>query len=370
MANTADSFVKPLANGLGEMLKYLQVDYKIFYDGLFFLDHQIRAPKIEVGNTKKFLLSAYQNFFPPFKKRFDAVWKELEEFDCMVVIEHMPTSYLRDKLEKIEEFRNRFPEKPVVLYDLVYLSTLGEWISFLKNGNDYHGFIKGNNHFGLERYDWYLVASASTDFPMPKGDQPLSIIGCHLDDGSLFPEQKEFRALLDFERPNHMKERAIQIQALEETKTPYTVLNGKYPQAEIRKIYRQSSIYFLAHLEAFGLPICEIEACGGTIFTPYANWAWAHYQKPDLSEPGEGTLSPNFRIYNNDLEALKKQIEDEKSKFNSGKNLEIFKNNDLRFLHGNIENLNQFLEKLKSKEITSKSHKKYEKLNGLIETGL
>ncbi len=369
MANSADSFVKPLANGLGEMLKISQIEYKIFYDGLFFLDHKVKVPNIDFGNPQKLLLSTYQNLFPPYQNRFNKIWKELEEFDCMVVIEHMPISYLRDKLEKIEEFRTRFPKKPVILYDLVYLSTLGEWISFLKNGNDYHGFIQGKNHFGLERYDWYLVASASTNFSMPKGHQPISVIGCYLDDGTLFPEQKEFRALLDFERPNHMKERAIQILALEETNTPYTVLNGRYPQAEIRKIYRESSIYFLAHLEAFGLPICELEACGATVFTPYKSWAWAHYQKPDLTIPGEGPLSSNFKVYNNDLETLKNLIEREKLEFNSKLNLKNFKANDLRFYHGKIENLNQFINKLISGEINSNSHNSYESLNQLIETG-
>jgi len=370
MANQADSFVKPLANGLGAMLQKLGVEYKIFYDGLFFLDHNPKPKKIRFGGIKELVMSMYQTLFPPYKKQMDQIWKELESYDCMVVIEHMPIGYLKDKLTKIEEFRLRFPSKTVVLYDLVYLSTLGEWISFLKNGNDYHGFIQGKNHFGLERYDWYLVASASTDFPLPDGFQPVSIVGCHLDDGSLFPEQKEFRALIDFERPNHMKERALQILALEETNTPYTVLHGRYPQAEIRKIYRSSSIYFLAHLEAFGLPICEIEACGGMVFTPYQKWAWAHYRKDDLRQKGEAPLASNFKVYNNDLQMLKEQILEEKQKFNAKKNLESFQNEDLRFFHGDLKRLKEFIDKLNSGEINSKSHLQFEKLNSLIETGL
>ena len=370
MANMADSFVKPLAIGLGTMCKQVGIEFTIFYDGLFFLDHNPPPPKIRFKGPKALLLSTYQSVFPPFKKRFDQIWKELESHDCMVVIETMPICYLRDRLTRIEEFRQRFPDKPVVLYDLIYLSTLGEWISFLKNGNDYHGFIQGKNHYGLERFDWYLIGSASTDFPMPEGPQPISLIGCHIDDGSLYPEQKEFHALVDFERPNHMKERAIQILALEDTNTPYTVLHGRYAQTEIRRIYRSSSIYFLAHLEAFGLPIAEVEACGGIVFSPYQNWALGHYQKPDLSKRGSAPLSSNFKVYNNNLETLKSMIEEAKSTFNSKKNLLVFQKEDDRFFHGNLDELKAFTDKFKSGEFTSSSHKSYEKLNNLIETGL
>jgi len=39
--------------------------------------------------------------------------------------------------------------------------------------------------------------------------------------------------------------------------------------AEIRKKCRQSSIYFLAHLNVFGLPIAEVQAYEGLILTLY-----------------------------------------------------------------------------------------------------
>ena len=366
MADNADNFVKPRAEGLQRMLVRAGAEGKVFYEGLRFLDCPEPETNIRGGSPAAFARSLKNRFSNPVKKFLEKTWEELAAFDAMVVVETVPTAFLTYQLQRIEEVRKRFPSMPVILYSSIYLSTLGEWIDFLKNGNDYHGFIKGSGHFGLERYDWYLIGSATTENPMPEGFQPLSVIGCDINDGSLYPEQKEFRALIDFERPNHMQERAIQILALEKTKTPYTVLHGRYPMAEIRKIYRQTSLYFLAHLEAFGLPIVEVQACGGLIFTPYARWAWAHFDKPDLCLPGEGPLSDNFRVYHNDLDKLCAMIEEARKEFDAKKNLAVFLQQDGRFLNGDQEKLSDFLQGLKSGMIHSRLHKEHEKLNGLI----
>ena len=371
MADNADNFVKPRAEGLVRMFSRLGVTSKVFYDGLRFLDLKEKKPKITFTGPKQFARSLLNSINPPDDAFLNRVWKELESFDLMVVVETVPTAFLNYQLNRVEEVRNRFPEMPIVLYSSIYLSTLGEWIRFLKQGNDYHGFIQGSGHYGLERYDWYLIGSATTDFPMPKGFQPLTVIGCDLNDGSLYPEQnQDFIALMDFERPNHMAERAIQILALEKTNTKYKVLNGRYPMAEIRRIYRQSSIYFLAHLEAFGLPIVEVQACGGKVFTPYARWAWAHYDKPDLCIPGSGPLSDNFIVYNNDLDLLCQKIEEEKKSFDPQKNLDLFKEKDGRFFEGDLEKLKQFVLEVQSGKIHSRLHSSHESLNKLIEGGL
>jgi hypothetical protein len=367
MADNADNFVRPVAEGLKRMLDRCGVEAKVFFDGLRFLDCPDPDLKIQAKNPLVFARSIKNRYSHPVRKFLDQTWKELASFDAMVVVETMPTAFLQYQLKRVEEVRIRFPRMPVILYDLLYLSTLGEWIDFLKTGNDYHGFIKGNNHFGLERYDWYLAGSATTENPLPKGFQPLTVIGCDINDGSLYPDEpQEFRALIDFERPNHMHERAIQIMALEKTKTPYTVLHGRYPMAEIRKIYRQSSIYFLAHLEAFGLPIAEVQACGGLIFTPYARWAWAHFHKPDLTVAGEGPLSENFRVYKNDFDSLCRMIEEARDNFNAQKNLDLFLRTDGKFLNGDQEELGKFIEGIRSGKIHSRLHSGHEKLNGLI----
>ena len=368
MADTADNFVKPRAEGLHRMLTKMGVSSTVFYDGLFFLDHKVPETKIRFSGAKELVKSVIHAVNPPLKARFNARWKELEGYDLMVVVETVPTAYLTYHLQRVEEVRARFPEMPIVLYSSIYLSTIGEWVRFLKKGNDYHGFIKGSGHYGLERFDWYLIGSATTELPMPKGFQPLTVIGCDLNDGTLYPEQGgKFQALIDFERPNHMAERAIQILALEKTKTDYTVLHGRYPMSEIRKIYRQSSIYFLAHLEAFGLPIAEVQACGGKVYTPYSKWAWAHYHKPDLTVRGPGTLSENFVVYNNDLDELCAKIEADKKAFDPQQNLERFRREDGKFLDGDMDQLKAFVEQVKNGTIHSRLHKEHEKLNDLIE---
>jgi hypothetical protein len=368
MADTADNFVKPRAEGLNRMLTQMGVSSTVFYDGLFFLDHKVPETKIRFSGAKELVKSVIHAVNPPLKARFNARWKELAGYDLMVVVETVPTAYLTYHLQRVEEVRARFPEMPIVLYSSIYLSTIGEWVRFLKKGNDYHGFIKGSGHYGLERFDWYLIGSATTELPMPKGFQPLTVIGCDLNDGTLYPEQDgKFRALIDFERPNHMAERAIQILALEKTKTDYTVLHGRYPMSEIRKIYRQSSIYFLAHLEAFGLPIAEVQACGGKVYTPYSKWAWAHYHKPDLTVRGPGTLSENFVVYNNDLDELCSKIEADKKAFDPQQNLVRFRREDGKFLDGDMDQLKAFVEQVKNGTIHSRLHKEHEKLNDLIE---
>ena len=368
MADTADNFVKPRAEGLNRMLTQMGVSSTVFYDGLFFLDHKVPETKIRFSGAKELVKSVIHAVNPPLKARFNARWKELAGYDLMVVVETVPTAYLTYHLQRVEEVRARFPEMPIVLYSSIYLSTIGEWVRFLKKGNDYHGFIKGAGHYGLERFDWYLIGSATTELPMPKGFQPLTVIGCDLNDGTLFPEQGgKFQALIDFERPNHMAERAIQILALEKTKTDYTVLHGRYPMSEIRKIYRQSSIYFLAHLEAFGLPIAEVQACGGKVYTPYSKWAWAHYHKPDLTVRGPGTLSENFVVYNNDLDELCSKIEADKKAFDPQQNLERFRREDGKFLDGDMDQLKAFVDQVKNGTIHSRLHKEHEKLNDLIE---
>jgi hypothetical protein len=367
LSDKEDNFRKIIAEGLHKMLNKVGIQSKIWYDGLFFLDHELRPAQISFSTPKAAVKSIFHLANPPMKAYFKQKWKELASYDLIIVVETIPTAYLKYHLTRIEEIRQKLPNIPIVLYDVNYLGTCGEWIGFLKHGNDYHGFIKGSGHYGLERYDWQLVTSASTDFPLPKGFQPVTEIGCHLNDGSLYPEQDgRFVALIDFERPNHMHERAIQILALEKTNTPYKVLHGRYPIAEIRKIYRQTAIYFISHLEAFGLPIVELQACGSLVFTPYARWAWGHYHKPDLTQAGSGPLSPNFVVYNNDLDTLCQKIEEAKANFNPQRVLETFKKRDNRFWEGDLSALQTFIDKVKSGEIHSKLHKEFTQLNEKI----
>jgi glycosyltransferase involved in cell wall biosynthesis len=211
------------------------------------------------------------------------------------------------------------------------------------------------------------MASVVSKFPLPDCKHPYSLIGCNLNDGTLHLQDKdEFTALIDFRREKHIKEREIQIQALEETNTKYIILDGSYTIREIREIYRKCSIFFLAFRESFGLPIPELQACGSYIFIPYKDWTPAHYIKPDLRVAGEGELSSNFIVYNNDKEKLKNEINRIKRIYDPDVVFETFIKNHPQLFYGDIEELKTFVNKIKQKQIHTKLHNKHKFINDLI----
>lgn len=147
------------------------------------------------------------------------------------------------------------------------------------------------------------MASVGTEVPLPPGPHFYSLIGLDLDDGTLFPDQRgEFRALIDFEqnRGKYPEYRKVQLEALELAGVDHEVLEGSYSIEEIRAIYRRTSIYFLASSEAFGFPICELQACGSLVFTPDMYWPASHWLGDDYYAKREPRLSPNFVMYEND----------------------------------------------------------------------
>jgi hypothetical protein len=280
------------------------------------------------------------------------------------VVGHLPSAFFGD--HTVEALREVVPHTPVVLYDLVYLPTRGNWLKYLKEGNPQYWIPRGGNP-GMERYDWYLATSIVSLYPLLRIPQPCSNIGIRIADESLFPNQgSEFRALLDFERPGHMHERAVQVQALHELGIRYTVLTGSYDLGAIREIYRQTSIYFVAHLESFGLPICELQACGAKVFTPYSLWCPSHWIKDDLFVPGPGRLNANFVVYDNDVQVLKQRICEVRNTFDARGNVEEFVRANPALANGDMEQLRLFLERLASGKITSRSHLEYERLNDVI----
>jgi hypothetical protein len=211
------------------------------------------------------------------------------------------------------------------------------------------------------------MAAVVSEYPMPKDCQMYSLIGMNLNDGTLRPERKNgFIALIDFERPGNMQERAVQISSLEETKTRYIVLNGEYSIAEIREIYRQCGIYFIAHRESFGLPICELQACGAYIFTPYANWCPSHWIKNDLFAAGPGELSSNFIVYDNDKTKLLRKINYIKNIYEPQVVFDNFVKNYPQLFYGDMSELEKFIIKVQKGEIHSQSHKEYPNLGSLV----
>ena len=359
LCNRENSYIKLMGEGLQRMLAEIGVEVEVFYDGLAALEQlpqpfsqYIRQPSNGLA-TKKILKYAIKEM-----PQFYSFLKKLRAFDAVVVVKSVPQAFMKSLFHDAT-LRYYLPGVPIILYDLYYLPTRGLWGKWLKEGN--RGMHIGESqNWGLERYDWYLCASVVSECPMPKGPHPYSIVGLHLSDGSLSPDPKEgFQALVDFENTGDEHERALQILALEETHTKYVALKGRYSISEIRKIYRESSIYFLAMRESFGLPICELQASGSYVFTPYPEWAPSHWLKQDVMQPGPGELPENFVVYDNDKDLLIQEIKRVKAMYDPKVVVNNFHRNHRHLFYGDSEELKRSIQMLERGQIHSKSHEQY-----------
>jgi hypothetical protein len=366
LANNASSFIKPMAIGLQIMLKQLSVQADIFDIGLAALNYSdSNTLKIKCKNTIKSVINlVQQKAFALHQttnladvKHFES---QLNEYDAIIVVCNIPDAFERHKLHRIESIREKL-KIPIILYQNYYLATRGAWSrKIIKSGG-----------FGLERFDWYLAASVSSIYSLSQEPHPCSVIGHDLTDNILKPNNnKSFKVLLDFKRKGFEHFRALQIQALEQTNTPYTQLCGTYSQAEIKSIYQQHSALFLSFKESFGLPIIENQLCGNYIFTPFNHWVSSHYIKKSVYQSGEGLLGDSFIVYNNDLQQLKNTLIECENNYNSEKIYQQFKAQYPQFYQGDLTVLKTFIDKLNNGEIHANSHQQYLSLNkGIVYDG-
>jgi hypothetical protein len=366
LANRNDSYVKPMAEGLQRMLSRVGAYGTVFYDGLERLS-RLPTPFTEyirhngVGATRILRrVARYLKDEAPSVFRFVTA---MRGFDAIVVVNSMPDVFLRSFFHD-RTLRALLPATPIVLYDVFYLPTRGPWARWLREGRP-QSYVTTGGNWGLERYDWYLCASVVSETPMPDGPQPVSVIGIDLDDGTLRPGPKPvFSALIDFEYAENMQERAVQIQALQSAHIPYTVLHGHYRIDKIREIYRSTCVYFVASRESFGLPICELQACGSYIFTPDTHWCPSHWVKPDLSQAGPGELSPNFVIYHNDQQLLIRELHRIRAGYDPQVVVSTFRRWHSQLFSGNDAELQRFIDKLRDGTINSRSHTNFGNIRG------
>jgi glycosyltransferase involved in cell wall biosynthesis len=365
LANDKNSFVKPLAEGMQRMATALGARPKIFYDGLAMLSLPLgmnwSSPRAAAGQAMR---------MRRHKKLFDEFVEKIREFDLVVVVAHLPSSLTRGSFQNIELLRRFMPECPIVNYDLVYLPTVAKWSGAMLRGEetglsdaDKRSMQPGS--FGMGRYDWYLVASPLSEIPMPETPQPCSMIGINLDDGSLYPDQGgEFRVLVDFEqtRSDYLSFREVQLEALRMSGVSYDVLDKPMTRDEIRAVYRKTGAFLMAHRESFGLPICELQACGSLIFTPRAEWAGAHWIKTDLKTPGPGRHSRNFVVYENDAESLARRLEQARAGFDAAGVRNEFLAAQPQLYYGDQKALGDFLTMVDEGRIDSRAHQ----LHGMI----
>lgn len=367
-------FIQPMSLGLTTMLTRLGVESQYFCDGLALLNYQQHAGfKNGVKSRTKRLVKRTINRFKAHRyllqqtttvRQFKAFKAQLADFDLIVVVCHIPTAFISSELAGIEKIRSLF-DIPIVLYQNYYLATRGRWFKDIVNPVKYGG------GFGLERYDWYLAASIVSEYALTGEGHPCSVIGHDLVDDSLSVDtHKPFKVLLDFERKGFEQFRALQLRALAETGTPYTQLSGRYSQQQIRALYCEHSALFLSFRESFGLPIVENQLCGNFIFSPYKYWTPSHYLNKRAVQSGEGGLGSNFRVYENDLEQLKLQLQQCKDNHQPQQVREIFEAQYPQFYHGDLGALKIMLDKVTAGEIHGRSHLDHEKFNvGIVGGG-
>lgn len=364
LADDGDGFVKPMAKGLNRMFNKINIKSDILYKA----HKNLYFHKISLKNSfKANVLNLLRNF------RTFLFLPKLIKYDILVLVASIPGTFLPENTPLIELIRKYFPRKVIILYDVLYLPTTTTndgtlWHKRLKEGI-LDNRVQTLNNFGMERFDYYFISSVITEYPLPKIEHPLSIIGINYEQTSLYVEpKKRFIALVDFERNNtNPEERKIQIQALKDTNTEYIELKEHLSSESIREIYRKCSLYFLAHRESFGLPICELQLCGAYVFTPYKYWVPAHFSKEDLFSKKQGKLSRNFVVYNNNLEVLKKKINLIKKEYNAQKVYDTFLQDYPQFYYGDIKELEKFITLYKKGHVTGQSHENYIHLNKHID---
>jgi hypothetical protein len=271
--------------------------------------------------------------------------KKLSSFDAVIVCAHMPETLAKRSYKGIDILTRELPI-PIINYDLCFWATRGTWCQRVISEPEFGGFA------GFDRFDYYIAVSNISEFPVQKNvNWPLAVVGGDFRSAELYPEQTDFRVLIDFERNDYLGERHIQIRTLEKLQIPYTVLSGTYSHSELYKIFRKHSVYFLAHRESFGLPIVELQLCGCYIFLPYTSWAPSHYIEKSPYAAGEGSLNKNFILYNNDTNTLEEKLGTIRNNYDPTDVIAEFSATQPRFLHGDIATLKNVVVQIASGEI-------------------
>jgi hypothetical protein len=222
------------------------------------------------------------------------ILKQLKRFDAIVISECIPNGFWK-RLYNIEKLKTII-KKPVFLYEVYFLGNSPTQIEDLKKAGDSL----------FERYDAHLSITEVTEIKTKPRDKYFCI-GLNLTATGLKPTPKnEFIALVDFQQSGYEYVQVEQLAVLAELNIKTIVLTGKYSIQEIRKLYREASVFFIQFPEAFGLPIAECLACGVQIFTPNSGWAmsWRLDENPGIHEKGE--LPECFTIYDSKADLAEK----------------------------------------------------------------
>jgi len=257
-----NSSPKVLANGLAEMLAELGIHSDAFDVSILYRKLPVLRRSRHYAGPVSHAIARAVHWFPDAR-----MLQKLAQYDVIVVSECCPEAFYRNSLG-IEYLRHRL-RKPIVLYE----------VFFLENSPFQVRHLEAGNHFLAARYDWHLASADITEFrAVPSAESRWSRVGLRIAKSNLRHGSKSgFLALVDFPQRGNEQFRADQIRALTELNIPFVELTntGRHSIHEMREIYNQTSVFFLQHMESFGVSIAEALAAGNQVFLPSDAWAMA-----------------------------------------------------------------------------------------------
>ncbi|MBO9200148.1 MULTISPECIES: glycosyltransferase [Niastella] len=336
LSRSGPCFPNIISIGLSDMLNHLEIETKIFYDGIPLLMRLLpfkETPKHWYNNLQYRIRNKIKYY-----KQDQKLLQEIKQYDIVIVAECLPNALWKNFLA-IEEFKKRV-QKPVGSYfdGSVHIAPIHGRMLF--DGEDYAD----------DRYDFNLFVSSVIELKKKSYTPKQKVIGVNFQQAGLKPTAKErFIAVIDFEQKGYEAYRQQQINILKKLGIETIILEGRYPIEEIRSIYSKAAVFFMAFPETFGLPLAENLASGTYIFTPDSGWPMAWRLDDNPMPWGPGVLPDCFKVYSNeqDLEAqllqMKEDYNGKKAPFDV---FNTFIKHYSDFYYGSLKSLKAILDEL------------------------
>jgi hypothetical protein len=263
----------------------------------------------------------------------------LKKYDAVVLSECVPNGFWRNYYA-LEELKSKL-EKPLGFLEVFFLDAAPNHIEILENNNDH---LQGV-------YDFHLALSRVSYQATTIGDNKFEV-GLNLKGLGLKPfRKKKFFAVIDFEDDRTLHIREQQISILKKLKIEFVELKGRYTIEEIRKLYKDASVFFMQKYEAYGMALAECLAYGTKVFTPDSSWPSAFRLGEHIEYYGKGELADCFEVFG-DSEDLETKLlafrERAESRNTSTEVFESYLKNYPHFYYGHRDEVKRMITSLKS----------------------
>lgn len=271
------------------MLRQLGIEHKLFHEAIPFLMRLLPFSEKPKRWSNSFHFRVYNKW--KHRQQDKKLLTELSGYDLIILSECLPNALWRNYLA-IEELKRRVGV-PVGSYSDGSMEIAPIHKRMVLDADD----------ADETRFDFNLFVSDIIE--LRKKDYPANqqVIGLDLQYTGLAPlKRKEFIAVVDFAQDGYAAYREQQLRVLQSLGIKTIVLEGRYPIHEIRAIYQQAAVFFMAFPETFGLPIGECLASGTMVLTPDSGWPMAWRLDENPMPWGDGSLPDCFGVYKSDEE--------------------------------------------------------------------